>query len=154
MQRLRSAEHRGERLQRDAHHVVLRLLRGESRAGGLRMESQLPTGRFFRLEPFRMMPAHSRRAARNLATSSSRLLCALKKKEMTGKVVDLQASLERRLDVGDAVGEREGHFLHGGRAGFADVVAADRDGIPVRHFAAQNWKISVISRIDGAGGKM
>jgi hypothetical protein len=61
------------------------------------------------------MRAHSRRAARNLAISSRKLLCALKKKD-------------RR----DGVREGEGHFLNGGRTGLADVIAADRDRVPVR----------------------
>src|SRR5438094_561850 len=38
VQRLRAAKHRGERLQRGPHPVVLRLLRREGDAGGLRME--------------------------------------------------------------------------------------------------------------------
>ena len=41
VQRLRAAQHRGQRLQRGAHHVVVRLLPGERAAGGLRVEAQL-----------------------------------------------------------------------------------------------------------------
>src|SRR4051794_8378956 len=40
VERLRPAHHRGERLDRDAHGVVLRLLRGQRRAAGLRVEAQ------------------------------------------------------------------------------------------------------------------
>ena len=40
VQRLRAAQHRGQRLQRDAHDVVLGLLRGERRAAGLGVEAQ------------------------------------------------------------------------------------------------------------------
>ena len=42
VQRLRSAEHRRQRLQRGADDVVLGLLRGEGRSGGLRVEAQHP----------------------------------------------------------------------------------------------------------------
>ena len=41
----------------------------------------------------------------------------------------------RRLDVGEAVGEREGELLRGGRAGLADVVAGDGHRVPVRDLA-------------------
>ena len=47
VQRLRAAEHRGERLIRDAHDVVHRLLRGERDAGGLRVEAHDPRARLF-----------------------------------------------------------------------------------------------------------
>jgi hypothetical protein len=39
--------------------------------------------------------------------------------------VDGQATLLPELDVGEPVGQREAEFLHGGRAGFADVVTGD-----------------------------
>src|SRR5690606_5084332 len=42
VQRLRAAEHRGERLVGDAHDVVLRLLRDQADAGGLRVRAQAP----------------------------------------------------------------------------------------------------------------
>ena len=40
VQRLRAAEHCRERLQRRAHNVVIRLLRRERTARGLRMKAQ------------------------------------------------------------------------------------------------------------------
>ena len=49
--------------------------------------------------------------------------------------VDVEAGVARRLHVGDRVGERERHFLHRRRARLANVVAADRDRVPLRHFA-------------------
>ena len=51
-----------------------------------------------------------------------------------GEIVDFQAAVEAGLDVGHAIGEREGDFLGGGAARFAHVIAADADGVPVRHF--------------------
>ena len=41
---------------------------------------------------------------------------------------------ERGIDVGDGIGERKAHFLHGGRAGFANVIAGDGDRGPARQF--------------------
>ena len=39
-----------------------------------------------------------------------------------------------------AFAEGEGDFLHGGRAGFADVIAGDRDGVPLGKFVAAPGK--------------
>ena len=47
--------------------------------------------------------------------------------------VDVEPALERRLDVREAVLEREGELLLRGRARLADVVAGDRDRVPARH---------------------
>ena len=85
----------------------------------------------------RMILAQRRRAARYLAISSRRSLWALKKKESCGANSSIgEAGVESGLDVGDAVGEREGDFLDGGRAGFADVIAGDGDGIPLGEIVA------------------
>ena len=56
--------------------------------------------------------------------------------ELRSEFVDAEAGIERGLDVGDAVGEREGDFLDGGRAGFANVVAGDGDGVPLGEIVA------------------
>ena len=50
-------------------------------------------------------------------------------------LVRVEAAGEALLDVVAAVGEGEGEFLRGGGAGFADVVAADRDRMSERHLA-------------------
>jgi hypothetical protein len=60
-----------------------------------------------------------------------------------GEGVDVEAALQRLLDVAHAVGEGEGQLLRGGRAGFADVVAADADGVPLRHMLG-----AVLDRVD------
>ena len=73
--------------------------------------------------------------------------------EARGELVDLQARVDRGLDVGDGVGEREGDLLHGGRARLADVVAADMEIVfQFGTSSAQKAKMSVTSRSEGAGG--
>src|SRR5262249_37120593 len=47
--------------------------------------------------------------------------------------VDVQSRRQRRRYVGNAVGEREADLLGRRRAGLADVIAADADGVPARH---------------------
>ena len=85
----------------------------------------------------RMICAHMRRAARNFATSWKTLLWPLKKNARRGReVVDREAGVDRRLHVGDAVGEREGDLLDGRGALLAEVVAGDRDRVPARDVLA------------------
>jgi hypothetical protein len=48
------------------------------------------------------------------------------------EVVDLESPRQGRLDVGDRVGEREGDLLHRRAPLLADVVAGDRDRVPLR----------------------
>ncbi len=77
-----------------------------------------------------------RRAARYLAISSKKSICALKKKRQAWReVVDVEAALDGLLDVGEAVLERERELLLRGRPSLADVVAGDRDRVPARHLA-------------------
>ncbi len=61
-----------------------------------------------------------------------------------GELVDRQAALERRLDVGDRVREREGDLLHRRAALLADVVAGDRDRVPPR-----NLLLAVLEDVGG-----
>ena len=76
------------------------------------------------------------------------------KRNSRNEVVDIDAGVHALLDVFDAIAERERQLLHRGRSGFAD-------GYPhteiVFHFGTsfeQNPKMSVMSRIEGLGGKM
>ena len=49
--------------------------------------------------------------------------------ETRAKLVDVEAARDRRLDVADAVGERERDLLHRRRARLADVVARHAHGV-------------------------
>ena len=51
------------------------------------------------------------------------------------EAVDVEPAFDRRLHVADAVRQREGQLLRRGRAGLADVVARDGDGMPARRLA-------------------
>ena len=79
-----------------------------------------------------MIDAQSRRAARNLATSSKRLLWALKKKLSRGAKSSTRGRPPAPPRRTRAVGEGEGDLLDRGRPGLANVVARDRDCVPVR----------------------
>ena len=82
----------------------------------------------------RMTRAQIRLAARYLAISSKKSLCALKKNDSRGANWSTSRPASTPvLHVLDAVAERERQLLRGGRPGLADVVAADRDAVPPRH---------------------
>src|SRR5437667_5922591 len=55
-----------------------------------------------------------------------------KERQLHPERVYLEPRFERRLDVGDPIGQREGDLLYRRRAGFADVIATDADRIPAR----------------------
>ena len=133
VQRLRAAQHRGERLHRGAHHVVVRLLRGERAAGRLRVEAQRPGTRIFRAEAFhhRFVPDAARGAI--LGDLFEEIVVRVEEERKPRReVVHVHAATHAPLDVFDAVAQRERQFLNRGRAGLANVIAADRNGIEFR----------------------
>ena len=82
VQRLRAAEHRRQRLQRHPDDVVVGLLRGQSVLPAVWVWKRSCCARgLVAPNRSRMIRAHSRRAARNFATSSRKSLCALKKND-------------------------------------------------------------------------
>jgi len=48
------------------------------------------------------------------------------KRELRHKLIDVEAAAHSPFDVLHAIAQSEGQFLNGGRAGLADVIAADR----------------------------
>ena len=76
VQRVGAAEHRGQRLQRRAHDVVVGLLRGQRHAGGLGVEAQLPRARVLRAEAVRASPRPTACARRGTWRSPRRSRCA------------------------------------------------------------------------------
>ena len=57
-----------------------------------------------------------------------------KKRQARREIINFQPDGNRRVNISDAVGERESDFLRGGRTGFADVITGNRNRVPVRHF--------------------
>src|SRR5260370_30118267 len=51
------------------------------------------------------------------------------KRKLRDKLVHFEAAAHSPFDVLEAVAQGEGQFLDGGRAGFADVIAADGNGV-------------------------
>ncbi len=134
VQRLRATEHGGERLHRRAHDGVERLLRHQRNAGGLRVGAQQPRPRVLRAEPL----AHQLRPHPPAGAELGDLLEEVvvhveEERQARRELVDVEPGLDAELHVADPVGERERELLHRRRPRLADVVAADRDGVPRRH---------------------
>ncbi len=49
--------------------------------------------------------------------------------KLRAEFVELEATLQSTFDIFHAIAKGEGQFLDGGGAGFADVIAADGDGV-------------------------
>ena len=62
------------------------------------------------------------------------------KREPLPELVHVEPGIDRRLNVRLRIRERERDLLHRGRSGFADVIAANRDRVPVRQLALTERK--------------
>ena len=81
--------------------------------------------------------AHSRRAARSLATSMKKFIPIAQKNDRRGAKASMaEPGVEPGADVLDAVGERVAELEVGGRPGLLHVVAGDRDRVELRHLLA------------------
>ena len=134
VQRLRAAEHRGHGLDRGADDVVLRLLRGQGRACGLRVEAQHPRARILRMK----MLAHdagpdAARGAELRYLFQKVVMRVEEEGEARGEAIDVETAVDRGLHIGHSIRQGEGDLLRGGGAGLAHVVAGDGDGVPVGH---------------------
>jgi hypothetical protein len=110
--------------------VVVRLLRCEGAAGRLRVEAQRPCARVLRLVALDhgFVPDAARGAV--LGDFLEEIVVRVEEKgKLRDELIDVQPAAHSVFDIFHAVAEREGQFLDGGRAGFADVVAADRNGV-------------------------
>src|SRR5436309_3328760 len=69
------------------------------------------------------------------ASSSMWLVSDSTKKEPPRGSITFATPVPPQLDVRESVRERERELLRGRRAGLADVVPGDADGVPLRHLA-------------------
>src|SRR6267143_5152708 len=137
VQGLAAAENGGERLNREAHDVVFRLLCGERGTGGLCVKAQHQGARILGTEAFRHDPGPETARGAVFGDFFKKIVVGIEeKRKLWRKFIDAESGVERGLDIGDAIGEGEGHFLDGGGAGFADVIAGDGDGVPLGKIVA------------------
>src|SRR6266850_2065418 len=121
----------------DADDVVFRLLCGERRTGGLRVETEHQGARIFCRETFRHDAGPETAGGAVFGDFFKKIVVGIEEeRKLRGEFIDALSSVERTLDIGDTIGQREGDFLDGGGAGFADVVAGDGDGVPLGKIVA------------------
>ena len=134
MKRLRAAEDRGERLDRRARNVVVRLLRCQAHPRSLAVGAHRPRTRILRADPVahHARPKAARRA--QLADLFEEVVVDVPEKgDAWRHEVGRQAALDRLGHIAVSSGQRERQLLHGVGAGFADVVAGDADRVVARH---------------------
>jgi hypothetical protein len=129
------SSHGRKRLERHAHDVVERLLRGERHAGGLSVHAQATRLVALRTEALAHQLGPQPASGAELRDLLEEVVVDVEEeREAMRELIDRQASAREQLaHVGDAVGEREGELLDRRRPRFADVVAADRHGVPARY---------------------
>src|SRR3954454_18261909 len=134
VQRLRAAEHAGERLDRRADDVVERLLGGERHARRLHVRAHEPRARVARAVRLAHLARPDAPGGADLRDLLEEVDVGVEEEaQARSEVVDVEAAVDRLLHVGEAVLQRERELLGGGRARLADVVAGDRHRMPARH---------------------
>ena len=130
---LGAPEYRGERLVGDADDVVFDLLGRQRRARGLGVELQLLGGRLLGVEAFlHQLVPHPAGGPELRDLLQDVVMGVEEERELRREVVDVEAGLDRGLDVLEPVAERERELLGGRRPRLADVVPRNGDRIEVR----------------------
>ena len=136
VQRLRPAHHRGQRLNRRAHHIVVRLLRRKRAACRLRVETQRPGARIFCAKALAHLTLPDAARGAIFGDFFKKIVVRIEKERKARReIVHCQAPPDAPLDVFDAVTQRERELLNGRGAGLADMITADGDGIEPRRMA-------------------
>ena len=104
MQRLRSAQHGRQRLQRHARDVVHRLLRGQGHARRLRVKAHQPRARVLRAEPVFHQPVPDLPRSAILGDLFEEIVVRIEEEtQPRAEVVHVKPAPPRPLDVLDAV---------------------------------------------------
>ena len=114
MQRLRAAKNGGQCLVSGAHDIIIGLLGGEGRTGGLRVEAQHHRARVPGMETIahNVRPHAACRA--KLGDLLKEVVMTIKKEgELTRERVDVETSVDGCLYVADGVGEGKSDLLRG-----------------------------------------
>ena len=135
VQALRAAEHGGERLDRGADDVVVRVVLGERHAGRLAVRAEHERRRLLRAELLDRPRPQQARGAQLGHLHEEVHADPEEEGQARRELVDVETAFDGRACVLDPVGQREAELLHRGRAGFLHVVAGDRDRVELRHAA-------------------
>src|SRR3981081_1267562 len=112
MQRLGTAQNSGERLDRDPHDVVQRLLHSQRYTGGLRVKNHLPGSAASSAEAIahRSRPDAARRAV--LGNLFKEVVVSVKeKRDAWDEALKIETGPNAPFDVFDSVSQGKGEFL-------------------------------------------
>src|SRR2546423_464875 len=134
MKRLRAAECSGRRLICDAHDVVLRLLGGQSHTGRLRMETHHQRAWILCAITILHMAGPDATRCAQLGNLLEEVVVDVPEERQTGRErVNVQAPCDSAFNVGETISKCKRELLRRCSTRFANMVAADRNRIPLRH---------------------
>ena len=134
MKGLCAAKYRGQCLNRCPYDVVGGLLRGQGTSGRLRMKPEQGRPGIAGAEALHhdLVPDLAGRAI--FGDFFEKIVVRVEKERKPWReIVHIQPPAAGPFDIFNAVVESEGQFLQRRRASLANVVAADRNGVPPGH---------------------
>src|SRR5258708_11930234 len=130
VQRLSTAQHRGQGLYGHAGNVVHGLLRGERDASGLSVEAHQPSALLFGAEAVFHQPVPDFARGAELGDLLEEIVVGIEEEAEPGtKVIHVQAAATSPLHVLHAVIDGECQLLQRRGTGFADVISADGNAV-------------------------
>ena len=132
VQALRAAQNCGHALHGNTHHVVQGLLRGQCGAAGLRVEAHQFACFLLRAKAGGHDVVPHAAACTELCNLFEEIVVSVPKETETRcNVVYIKPRIDCGLHVSNGVGQRKGKFLHRSRAGFANVITGNGNGVPL-----------------------
>src|SRR5262249_60475746 len=126
MKRLSAAQHSSQRLNRDSHNIIQRLLCGQRDTRGLSVEAQGPRPRAPGAEAvLHHLVPDSARGAELRDLFKEVVVRVEEETEPWSKLIHRNSPVDRVLNEFDPVAKRESKLLQRGRACFANVVAGN-----------------------------
>src|SRR5258708_7416176 len=130
--RLRTAHHRRHRFDRDAHDVVVRLGGGQRRAPADHAETEQAALRVGAVTLFHQARPNPPGSAKFADLFEEIGMNIEEETEAARETIEIGASTDQLIDVGQAVGHRKRHLLDRVASGVAHVRARDAYGIEAR----------------------
>ena len=133
MQRLCTTQCGSQTLKRGSDDVVVRVLCGETPAGGLNVGPQHHGFRIFRVELAHEAMPQETGGPEHGDLHEEVHSHAKEKRQPRGKRVNIQPRIHGRADIFHSVRQGESGLKHGIRTRFHHVIAADADGVVFGH---------------------
>src|SRR5439155_8463960 len=130
MQRLGAAQYSGERLDRNPHDVIQRLLHSQRYTGGLRVKTHLHDPLGLSAEAIAHCSSPNSACSSILGDLFKEVIVSVKEKRNPWyEALKIETGPSSPLDVFDSVSQSKREFLQRGRAGLANVITAHRNRV-------------------------